>query len=226
MTFTDLDYADDVVNWKNIWNTWILECRLPWWGGLISSPHLLKWKQLTGRCNAAPPRPAILPSCLAFTLLGYNCLCIKTELQYVSHGFITYSCALDGKLIEGCCCLLRAFSNCSVAISLHLVPTFKMAIVLVSALHDGCGSEQNSKLPKNVQWKSTRRNNALSSYWSFLRERLIFLLSLCPCKNPECWLQFLKIMSLSFYSLLKFHKCLSVLPWASEHHDSPLKKHG
>lgn len=46
MTFTDLDYADDVINWKNIWNTWILECRLPWWGGLISSPHLLRWNQL------------------------------------------------------------------------------------------------------------------------------------------------------------------------------------
>lgn len=46
MTFIVLDCADVVVNWKNIWNTWILKCRPPWWGGPISSSHLLRWNQL------------------------------------------------------------------------------------------------------------------------------------------------------------------------------------
>lgn len=152
---------------KNL-NTWVQTALVRWSHLLISSPEM---KPITCRCNAAP-RPAILPSRSAFTLLGYNCLCIKTELQYVSHSFITYSCGLDGKLIKGCCCLLRAFSNCWKAISLHLLPTFKMAIVLVSALHEGCGSEQNSKLPKNVQSKSTKKEQCTVKLLKFF-ERII-----------------------------------------------------
>lgn len=59
MTFTDLDRADDAVNWKNIRNTWMQAALVRSFHLLISS---LELKTITCRCDSAFTRPAILRS--------------------------------------------------------------------------------------------------------------------------------------------------------------------
>lgn len=158
---------------------------------------------------------------LAFTLFSYNCLYIETELQYVSHSFIMYRCGLDGKLTKRGCCLLRA--RCWKAILLHLVPMFRTAIVFVSA-HEGCGSEQNSKLPKTCSEKAQEGTMHCQVTQAFWENNYNFCWSSVLVRPLNTDWHFLKLC-LSFYSLLKLHKCLSAPPWASERQDSPFKKH-
>lgn len=92
-----------------------------------------------------------------------------SELPWVSLGCIMYGCGLGGKLSRECCCLLKASKQ---LLKRHLSAS-RAYVQNGNCFSVSIGWRMwfraELKAPQNVWWESTRGNNALSSYSSFLR---------------------------------------------------------